>query len=196
MENSSILLLCGGSSKRMGKPKGLLEKNGQYWLNIQINSLLKLGFKKVFLVLGDFFEQYKEKCNLVQNESVKIIFNSNFKAGQFSSIFAGVLHLFNDKNLDDLFILPIDCPCPDLNIWQSLQKEPFQASIPSYNLKGGHPIKIKAKLWNQILNLNPESDRLDFFIRKLNSGDKSYISVEDPKVIMNMNSSEDWERFR
>jgi len=64
IEKTQVIILAGGSAKRMGKidkPKALLElKEGWTFLDNEIDFFARCGFKKFTLVLGHMHEQIEE----------------------------------------------------------------------------------------------------------------------------------------
>jgi len=59
------VILAGGKSARMGKPKGLLDFFGSFWLEDQLRRLKLGGIKTVYIGLGydsnEYFKAIKSK---------------------------------------------------------------------------------------------------------------------------------------
>jgi molybdenum cofactor cytidylyltransferase len=62
--------------------------------------------------------------------------------------------------------------------------------IPSFHYKGGHPIKLSKIVKQKILETDPESNLRVV----LNCFNKKYISVDDPGVIMDIDTEENYQQ--
>ena len=84
-----IVILCGGLGTRVqqeykGIPKSLIPINGIPFLDIQIMSLVKSGFKSFYLstgYLGELIEDHISKNSMYKNITIKIIRDSSHALG-------------------------------------------------------------------------------------------------------------------
>lgn len=78
IENTQVVILAGGSAKRMGKidkAKALLELNGKTLLDIEIELFEKCGFKNFVFLLGNYSDQiidYLEKNGYFDRLNISI----------------------------------------------------------------------------------------------------------------------------
>lgn len=81
------LILAAGASRRLGRPKQLIEFEGETLLNRTIRLARGAGADPVFLVLGAHFEEIRRTVPLQQ---VALVHNDEWKTGMASSIRAGL----------------------------------------------------------------------------------------------------------
>lgn len=193
----SVIILAAGESRRMGELKGLLDYKGKPFLSYQIKCLKDIGFWEIIVVLGKDYKHYQEKIPELKNTIITI--NPNPEKGQFSSIQYGLLEVSKVNHLG-VFILPVDVPCPEKEVWENLLKSLSSSnanvSIPSYQGKKGHPVIISEEFKEYLLTCKIDS-RLDFEINKQKDMEKAkIISVKDKNITRNLNTPEEWEEFK
>ncbi|MGE7595586.1 nucleotidyltransferase family protein [Peribacillus frigoritolerans] len=138
------------------------------------------------------------QAGIIQEEIVKIIsenaysfqiefvYNENFDQGMFHSIQKGC----NEVNAPTFFITPGDCPLVKKETVQLLAKHKGNVVIPSFDYKGGHPIKLSSEVKQKILETNPESN-----LRVVLDGyEKQYMNVDDAGVLMDVDTPEDYQK--
>ena len=191
-----VVILAAGYSKRMGKPKGLLEYKEKPFILSQITNLRSIGFEEIVIVLGKSKDTYFEKIS--ELKKYNIVINPSPEIGVFSSIQCGLANL--SKENIGVFILPIDVPSPKKYVWEEML-ENFKLNqvnvvVPSFNGKKGHPVLLSSEFKKYILSCNPSS-RLDYEIHKQENQQKvKIISVKDSTILLNLNTKEDWEAFK
>lgn len=193
-------MLAGGRSQRMGTPKGLVEINGISLFEHQIRRFDQFGGKHIVIVLGHIQDEYHAKLNeLIEkynNIEIKIVNNPNPDRGQFSSIQEGVKHTNNF--LDGVFILPIDTPLPDQNVFEAMMKSQnnqIDVITPSYAGKGGHPIWISYNIVEKII-LSTDDNRLDHLIHSLPEDKILKVNLEYSNLVLNLNTPSDLITFQ
>ncbi|MED3562130.1 nucleotidyltransferase family protein [Bacillus xiapuensis] len=117
---------------------------------------------------------------------IKFVFNKNFSKGMFTSIQKGVSEIIAPC----FFITPGDCPLVKKETVRQLAEHKGNVVIPSFNYKGGHPIKLSSEVKQKILDTNPESN-----LREVLGGfEKKYMNVDDPGVLMDVDTPEDYQK--
>lgn len=145
---------------------------------------------RVIVVAGFQAEIIQEEINRINNNGaytfqVKFVFNEDFNKGMFSSIQKGC----SEVKAANFFITPGDCPLVKKETVQLIAEHNGNVVIPSFNCKGGHPIKLTGVVKQKILVTNPESN-----LRVVLSGyDKTYIYVKDQGVLMDVDTPEDYQ---
>ena len=197
-----LILLAGGKSSRMGQPKGLMKISKDFWLLDQLASFHNSGGKRVTLVLGYDAEKYfqsfpwlenaKEKWIQKDGLGISVIKNSTPELGPFSSLICAWKFL-KKENPSPVFLLPIDVPCPDKNVFDALNSEISKKSlvcVPTLNNKGGHPVLLSKDFLDRLLEIAPEGPdaRLDRQISRLPDNQIKRVPVIDKKILMNLNS--------
>lgn len=196
-----LLLLAGGKSSRMGKPKGLLDFKGEYWLLHQINSFIG---NQVFIGLGYDSEVYFNTIPWLKtaienpinynNKKVSVFVNSQPEFGLFSNL-QNLLKQVNKKQ--NVLVLPIDVPLLNFEGQQLIIQNKNFITIPEFKNKNGHPVKLNHRFWNTLLDISIRNNeaRLDVQIKKRNASETSIINVSDAYCIKNLNTPKDWQEF-
>lgn len=212
----TALILAGGKSERMGMPKGLLPYYGEPWIVHQLTQIRSCGITHAVIILGYESKHYFEKIPFFQffhnqNEfsqevglHLSVLCNPLPELGPFSSITCGIQflqarHTSPSKPPCSVFILPIDVPCPEKDVWESLRSHSEnEVVIPVVKGKKGHPVLISSEFKNRLLSVNPsdEDARLDLQIKKIPLEKVCTIQVTDPKVQYNLNTPMEWKKFQ
>jgi molybdenum cofactor cytidylyltransferase len=201
-----VVILCGGKSTRMGTAKGLVPFAGKTWLEAQLDSLKALGAQEVLLVLGYRSEEYIEALPWLKRPDkaslglrLNVMVNPAPQQGPFSSIVTAANSIF-PKRVPGAWILPIDVPCPERSVWAQLAKgrTSYQATVPIYRDRGGHPAWLSRDFLAQLFEVPWDSDeaRLDLQMRRLPAGQLRRLPVDDPRVTQNLNRPKEFELFR
>ena len=197
----ALVLLAGGKSSRMGKPKGLLNYNTTFWLLHQIETFIG---KEVYIGLGYDSQLYFEaipwlkealkKAVPYKEKSIRVIINRTPELGLFSNIQSVLEHVDTNKQV---VVLPIDVPLFNHKEQEELFKEKNLITIPKHKGTNGHPIKLQRDFWKTLLdiNLSDKDARLDYQIKKNNPSGISFIEVPDGLCIQNLNTPKDWQKF-
>lgn len=83
----AIIILAAGSSSRLGKPKQLLNYQGQNLLNHAIETATVSNAGSVIVVLGSNATEIEKQ---IHTDNVYIVFNENYEEGMASSIRCGL----------------------------------------------------------------------------------------------------------
>lgn len=194
MKTHPVIVLAAGRSSRAGMPKGLIDVNGRPWLEHQLDALKHHGLKSVLLVLGHHAEAYRP---VLESRHARFVVNPAPDRGPFSSLQTGLAALPHGSAA---WVLPLDVPCPSEEVWQLLQRKgaeaPVDAVIPTYQGRGGHPVLLSAGMVEKLLKLpadHPDS-RLDHQLHQLPLDRICRAEVKDPRVLDNLNTTEDFVR--
>ena len=102
----AAIILAAGASSRLGKPKQLLELNGETLLRRAARSAFEAGCSPVVVVLGAEAECLRDELTGL---SVSVVVNGDWKEGISSSIRAGLAHV----NAERILLLSCDQPRVD-----------------------------------------------------------------------------------
>ncbi|MBO1511275.1 nucleotidyltransferase family protein [Metabacillus bambusae] len=184
------IVLAAGYSSRANAFKMTLQL-GQMSLLEQTISKFEGLCSKVIIVAGFKEELIQEEISKICNKNtfsfqIKVVYNENFNQGMFTSIQRGC----NEVNAPTFFITPGDCPLVKKETVQLIAEHKGNVVIPSFNYKGGHPIKLSSEVKLKILDTNPESN-----LRVVLGGfEKEYVNVDDPGVIIDVDTLEDYQK--
>ncbi|MCC7402921.1 MAG: NTP transferase domain-containing protein [Bdellovibrionales bacterium] len=194
----------------MGTPKGLLPYQGRSWLQWQLEQLSHRGLDSVVLILGPDFSQYlkvlpelgaaqNQWCNWRGDLTLRLVINPEVERGPFSSLQCGLKSWATTPPA--CFVLPLDTPCGDASTWQLLKdymnKSDYDVTIPTLHDKGGHPVLLSAHFLRHLSGVDPLAPeaRLDLQIRQLAPEKIARLPVTDKKVLINLNTPEQWQAF-
>ncbi|MGW8428337.1 nucleotidyltransferase family protein [Peribacillus simplex] len=184
------IVLAAGYSSRANAFKMTLPM-GQMSVLEQTISKFEGLCSRVIVVTGFQAEIIQEEIAKIISKNaysfqIKFVYNENFNQGMFHSIQKGC----NEVNAPTFFITPGDCPLVKKETVQLLAKHKGNVVIPSFDYKGGHPIKLSSEVKQKILETNPESN-----LRVVLGGyEKQYMNVDDAGVLMDVDTQEDYQK--
>lgn len=184
------IVLAAGYSSRANAFKMTLPM-GQMSVLEQTISKFEGICSRVIVVAGFQAEIIREEIAKIISENaysfqIKFVYNENFDQGMFLSIQKGC----NEVNAPTFFLTPGDCPLVKKETVQLLAKPKGNVVIPSFDYKGGHPIKLSSEVKQKILETNPESN-----LRVVLDGyEKQYMNVDDAGVLMDVDTPEDYQK--
>jgi molybdenum cofactor cytidylyltransferase len=184
------IVLAAGYSSRANAFKMTLPL-GQMTVLEQTISKFEGLCSRVIIVAGFQEEMIQEEAAKIIRKNVysfqiKVVYNENFDEGMFRSIQKGCSELHDST----FFITPGDCPLVKKETIQLIAQHEGNVVIPSFHYKGGHPIKLSSDVKQNILETDPESNLREV----LNSYEKTYINVDDPGVLMDVDTPEDYQK--
>ncbi len=184
------IVLAAGYSSRANAFKMTLPM-GQMSVLEQTISKFEGLCSRVIVVAGFQAEIIQEEIAKIISKNaysfqIKFVYNENFNQGMFHSIQKGC----NEVNAPTFFITPGDCPLVKKETVQLVAKHKGNVVIPSFDYKGGHPIKLSSEVKQKILETNPESN-----LRVVLGGyEKQYMNVDDAGVLMDIDTPEDYQK--
>lgn len=147
----AAVILSGGASRRMGTPKALLPYRGGTFLEhlIKVTDHPRIGWRRV--VLGADAETITDGVKLPADE---VVMNQNWKAGQLSSIQAGVRSL--PVGSDGMLLCLIDHPLISRELVGALVERFYESGkavvLPIYKGRRGHPVIFASRLYKELLS--------------------------------------------
>ncbi|MFK5856244.1 MAG: NTP transferase domain-containing protein [Bacteroidota bacterium] len=191
INNYSVIILAAGNSSRMGKPKFLLVMpDGDSFLENITKQYSEFGCEDIIVVLNKFGVKLLENHPQNLPPKIKIVLNSNFSLGRFSSIKAGVKQVASNC----VFIHNVDNPVMKIEVLNQLYDAKTHADVikPVINNRGGHPILISKRVCDDILiEKENELNFKDF----LNSYSTKEVEVSSKSILLNINTNEELAEF-
>jgi molybdenum cofactor cytidylyltransferase len=151
-DNVYAIILAGGGSSRLGRPKQLLKWQNQSLLEHAIQNARAFLNERVIVVLGAHTELIQTAVDL---DGITTIVNPNWQVGVASSIKAGV-HALPASATAVLFLLcdqPLINPTHIQTILNNWQNEPSCIVASQYNHSVGVPALFPAEFFRQLLEL-------------------------------------------
>lgn len=178
------VVLSGGASRRMGRPKALLPWGGGTLAEAQLAALETAGCVPCRIVTGAHDAPIRAALG-----GERCIFNARWEEGRATSLQAALRAL---PRASGWLFLPVDAagvrPATLRALLHAARSSPAEAWRPCCNGRPGYALWIPSALFRGILSLPPDA-RLDEWAapraRRLECG--------DPALLRNLNTPEDWE---
>jgi molybdenum cofactor cytidylyltransferase len=194
------VILAAGDSTRMGMDKALLpwpavapgQVSAGTFLSAAIESL-SLSTEVVIVVAG---RNTSAIAPIVYAAGASLVTNTNPERGQFSSLQVGLQEVLN-RGRDAAMITLVDRPPASRKTIQKLC-DSFAAAtarwkwavVPQHAGRHGHPIVLGREMIEAFLKAPANSTARD--IEHQNEDHIEYVDVEDPLVIANINTPEEY----
>ncbi|MFC1505980.1 NTP transferase domain-containing protein [Thermoproteota archaeon] len=191
----SGILLAAGESKRMGKPKLLLNLGKSNIINTTIENLLKSEIFELIVVLGHEAQKIERSLS-EQDKRIKFVTNENYREGMSTSIKCGVLTASKES---EAFLIALgDQPLISPKIINRLI-EKYQSSgagivtVMHQSLRG-HPVIISKRYVQEILSLNGDIGARNLL--KLHLDDTASINIESSEEFFDVDKTQDYEKLK
>jgi len=185
----TAIVLAAGESKRMGQPKMLMPWKKSTVLQTVISSLQSAELIDILVVTGGAHEQVE----VLIGKSAQTIFNEGYqKGGMLSSLQLGL----SVKKLEAEAALICLGDQPQVEertvrlICESFLQHPTKVSVPSYQMRRGHPWLAPLSYWEEIINMKAGLTPRDFLSG--HAGDIHYVDVETPSIIADLDTPDDY----
>jgi molybdenum cofactor cytidylyltransferase len=198
------VILAAGDSSRMGSDKALLpwppQQAGQApsnetFLSAAIRSL-SAATEFVVVVVGN---NEAALAPIIYAQGASLVVNPDPSRGQFSSLQVG-LHEVLNHGRDAAMVTLVDRPPVSAAILQTLRdafetaEQNIWAVVPEFSGKHGHPYLAGREMMEAFLRVPPTSIARD--IEHAHQKHIRYISVDDPLVVLNINTPEEYAGLR
>ena len=182
----SVIIPAAGNSDRMGSAKAFLRlANGQTFAESLLSGYSRYGATPVILVVNESADPAK-----INSGSAICIINDHIDYGRSYSIKLGIQHIPAGHAC---FIQNVDNPFagPDLLDQLLFNLKDDSYVIPVHGNKGGHPILLGTNIISELAGI----DSLFDFREVLRNFPRIEISWNDPAVLLNINTKEDYLKF-
>jgi molybdenum cofactor cytidylyltransferase len=190
----SAILLAAGESRRMGRPKQLLEWQGKALLLHVLENLINSSADEIILVLGHEAEKIRKSLPEFQ---IKIVINPNYVRGMASSLRQGLLAM--DPRSEAFLVLLADQPGIGPEIINRVIRDFQQAdpkrgiSLPVYRGLQGHPVLIGVQYLKEALQLQGDVGARQILMN--HPTDILEIEVDQDVVLMDMDTPEEYLKY-
>jgi molybdenum cofactor cytidylyltransferase len=193
----AALTLAGGASARMGRPKALLELDGQTFIAAAVGNLRAAGCAVLLAVDG----AHRLDPELPGLAGVELVHNPAWPLGPLASIQAGLRRALElDPGLAGLLVHHVERPRVTAASFAALLAafagEPEGLWQPSYRGRSGHPLVWPRSLFEALLALDPATCDARTLVRGLASPRRRKLELDDPGVVDNIDTPADLERLR
>jgi molybdenum cofactor cytidylyltransferase len=186
----AAILMAGGESSRMGRPKALLDWGDTTLIEYQIAQLNQPPLERVIVVLGYQADKVRPFAEKAQGE---VVVNELFKRGRASSLRLGARALADDTR--SIVILDVDQPRPRVVIQRLLENHTRTSSmitVPTFDGRRGHPTIIDGWLLPELRQVRERSEGLRGL---LDAHESEIVEVpyESDVILLGMNTPAEYD---
>jgi molybdenum cofactor cytidylyltransferase len=201
----TALVLAAGQSIRMGQPKMLLPWGKTTVLGKVIETLQQSGITEILVITGSAREEVE---TIAKQYTVRCIYNEEYARNEMlGSIQCGLRTIFprplgeghgGEGRREGVLICLGDQPQIHERsvrlVCETFQNTKSNLVVPSHQMRRGHPWLVARPLWDELLGLkSPQSPR-DFL--NAHANEIEYVTVDSPTVIEDLDTPEDYLKFK
>ena len=189
------VVLAAGRSARMGSPKALLDFLGMPFVVRILEAMEALEVKARVVVLGPDAPRIQP---VLAGHDCMIVENPEPETGPIASL-RGALRALQPLQPSAVLVWPVDLPHVRVTtvdrVMEAHRRAKAPAVIPTFGERRGHPVIWGAALFRELME-NPAATR-EGARAVLHDHEREVVSVpvDDPAVIDQVNTPEDYERL-
>lgn len=187
------IILAAGASSRMGRPKALLDYQGETFVG-RLVRVLGTSCHPVIVVLGYHAEVLRREVPA----SAQIVVNPDPARGQLSSLQTGLAAL--PAEADGFAFIPVDCPAVSEATVAKLARAFEQRHaetrfvIPRQSGKRGHPVLAARSIVAELLALPPAAEAREVVHAHVERTE--YVDVDDAGIFADVDDPEAYRRLQ
>ena len=189
------VVLAAGASERMGRPKALLDFRGRPFVVRILEALEALDIKSRVVVLGP--DAARVRPALATHECV-IVENPDLAGGAIGSLRAALAAL-EPIRPSGIVAWPVDLPHVRVATLERLleahRRSGAPAIVPSFAERRGHPVIWDQALLSELATSAAAARHGAQAVLAAHERDLVTVAVDDPAVIDDLNTPEDYERL-
>ena len=194
MNSCGIVILAGGASTRLARPKQLLQYRGKTLLNHAVNEASNAKADAVVVILGKNADLFAGE---IDNQEVSVVINKNWKEGMASSVRLGLDTLLKSKPyIDAVIFMVCDQPHISSSVLNELitkqQKTTKQIVTCNYGESIGPPALFHKKYFRDLAKLNGDVGARN--IIEQNMHDVAMILFPEGKI--DIDTEDDYEALK
>ena len=146
------VVLSGGESSRMGRPKALLPIEGERFIERIVGALKQSRAARIIVVLGHNAANLQRH---IEQLPVEILVNPDYKKGQLSSLQVAIRQLESDARCDGVLVHLVDHPFLHGALVDRMIDQFYATKklivIPTHQGRRGHPVIFARQLFSELL---------------------------------------------
>ena len=184
MMNVRGIILAGGSSRRMGKNKLLMELEGKPIINWVVENVVSSKLNDILLVYGE----YDIKTD------IKKVYNSLHEEGMSTSIKAGLRGFKGDGVMLILGDMPY-VSCAIINkIVEAFESSNKSIIVPLHNGKKGNPVLIGCKYFEHLMNNKGDKGAREIIAN--NQDDILWVEVDHDGIFIDIDDEKSYTQYK
>jgi len=190
------IVLAGGKSSRMGRPKALLPigTTGDTFFDRVTRTLLAAGVDDIVVVVGADAEAIREGARPIPG--VRIVDNPDYEEGQLTSLLAG-LRAIDVSRATAALVTLIDVPLVSAETVRTLiavQRERGAPVVrPVSNGRHGHPVIFGRALFRELQVANPAHGAKP--VVHAHAAEMIEVTIDDEGAFTDIDTREEYERI-
>jgi len=194
VNSCGIVILAGGASTRLGRPKQLLQYHGKTLLNHAVNQAINAKADAVVVILGKNADLFEGE---IDNEEVRVVINKDWKEGMASSLRLGLDTLLNSKPyIDAVIFMVCDQPHISSSVLNELitvqQKTTKQIVTCNYGESIGPPALFHKKYFRELAKLKGDVGARNIIEQNIND----VATIFFPKGKIDIDTQDDYEALK
>lgn len=192
----SGIVLAGGKSSRMGRPKALLPigSRGETFFDRVTRTLIDAGIEDVVVVVGA--DGIAIRAGVRPRTGVRIVDNPDYEQGQLTSLLAG-LRAIDASHARAALVTLIDVPLVSAATVRTLlaaQREHDAPVVrPVSNGRHGHPVIFGRALFQELHNADPAHGAKP--VVRAHAAEMIEVTIDDEGAFADIDTREDYERI-
>ena len=186
-------ILAAGAGRRIGIPKALLQIGQHSFLETILRRINNSGITKFYVVAGHHFEQVKSV--IPDDLPCQLLNNFTPENGPLSSLKIALKSM--DPVISGCLMVLVDHPLVTENTYRYLietaAQKPDSIIIPEFEGKNGHPVYFGGRFFDGLLDA-PLDQGARYVVHQYRDTVLK-VAVNDPGVIQDIDTPEDYERF-
>ena len=158
MTSTTALILAAGASRRLGRPKQLVEWRGAPLLQQVVNAVAGWPVDGVAVVLGAHEEEIL--ASVVFGDALVVV-NPEWEEGIASSLRVGLDAIARDGRAERVFVVLGDQPSipPEVpeGLLEGMERSGKPAVVPKYRYQRGNPVLVSRFLWPRLMSLEGDA---------------------------------------
>ncbi|NTW66438.1 MAG: nucleotidyltransferase family protein [Nitrospirae bacterium] len=186
----SAIVLAAGSSRRMGRSKQLLPLGHSPVIRHCLDTIVASGLRDIVVVLG---ADHDGTAAAISGMPVRTVVNADPQSDMAGSVRLGLRQV--DRASTSVLICLADHPLVSsetiMGLVNAHRSSPDSILIPLYQGRRGHPTLFPRKAIEDIFSVETLRD-----VIASRSGSVRTVDVDDEGVVLDLDTTEDYERIK